>query len=62
MPTLGGDSGCVAWLRDLFRTIAEQGCTFLVSGHALSEVQQSEDDVVFEAWRSAGVPALLVCG
>ena len=56
-PANGLDPEGIAWLRGLLRTLAEQGCTVLVSSHALSEVQQSADDVVII---SAGV--LRYCG
>jgi ABC-2 type transport system ATP-binding protein len=45
-PTNGLDPEGIAWLRDLLRWQADQGCTVLVSSHRLAEVAQSADDVV----------------
>jgi ABC-2 type transport system ATP-binding protein len=39
----------IRWLRDLLRTLADQGRTVLVSSHVLAEVAQLADDVVIIA-------------
>ncbi|MDP4014307.1 MAG: ATP-binding cassette domain-containing protein [Candidatus Nanopelagicales bacterium] len=45
-PSNGLDPAGIAWLRELLRSLAEQGQTVLVSSHLLAEVRQSVDDVV----------------
>jgi ABC-2 type transport system ATP-binding protein len=48
-PANGLDPEGIAWLRGFLRHLAGQGRTVLVSGHVLSEVQQTVDDVVIIA-------------
>jgi ABC-2 type transport system ATP-binding protein len=48
-PANGLDPEGIAWLRGFLRHLAAQGRTILVSSHALSEVQQTVDDVVIIA-------------
>ena len=45
-PANGLDPQGIRWLRDLLRTLADQGRTVLVSSHVLAEVAQLADDVV----------------
>jgi ABC-2 type transport system ATP-binding protein len=45
-PTNGLDPQGVRWLRGYVRRLAEGGRTVLVSSHALSEVEQTADDVL----------------
>jgi ABC-2 type transport system ATP-binding protein len=45
-PANGLDPEGVRWLRDLVRSLAEQGRTVLVSSHILAEVAQTVDSVV----------------
>jgi ABC-2 type transport system ATP-binding protein len=45
-PANGLDPEGIAWLRQLLRSLADQGRTVLVSSHVLSEVQQLVDQVV----------------
>jgi len=50
------------WLRDYLRRLADQGCTVLVSSHALGEVEQIADHVLVldhgKLIRSAGLTEL----
>ena len=48
-PANGLDPEGIAWLRELLRERAAAGCTVLVSSHALSEIEQTADDVVIIA-------------
>jgi ABC-2 type transport system ATP-binding protein len=48
-PANGLDPQGIRWLRDLLRTLADQGRTVLVSSHVLAEVAQLADDVVIIA-------------
>ena len=45
-PTNGLDPQGVRWLRGYLRRLADEGRTVLVSSHALSEVEQTADDVL----------------
>jgi len=45
-PANGLDPEGIAWLRQLLRSLADEGRTVLVSSHVLSEVQQFVDQVV----------------
>jgi ABC-2 type transport system ATP-binding protein len=45
-PANGLDPHGIRWLRDLLRSLADQGRTVLVSSHQLAEVQALADDVV----------------
>ena len=45
-PANGLDPEGIAWLRQLLRSLADEGRTVLVSSHVLSEVQQLVDHVV----------------
>jgi len=45
-PTNGLDPEGVRWLRGYVRRLADEGRTVLVSSHALSEVEQTADDVL----------------
>lgn len=45
-PTNGLDPQGVRWLRGYLRQLADEGRTVLVSSHALSEVEQTADDVL----------------
>jgi ABC-2 type transport system ATP-binding protein len=45
-PANGLDPDGIRWQRGLFRHLATQGCTVLVSSHALNEVQEVADRVV----------------
>ena len=45
-PTNGLDPQGVRWLRGYVRRLADEGRTVLVSSHALSEVEQTADDVL----------------
>jgi ABC-2 type transport system ATP-binding protein len=45
-PANGLDPEGIAWLRQLLRSLADEGRTVLVSSHVLSEVQQLVDQVV----------------
>ncbi|MGI9112334.1 MAG: ABC transporter ATP-binding protein [Gaiellaceae bacterium] len=45
-PANGLDPAGVRWLRDLFRSLAAEGRTILVSSHVLAEVAQTVDRVV----------------
>jgi ABC-2 type transport system ATP-binding protein len=48
-PANGLDPEGIRWLRDLLRSLADQGRTILVSSHQLAEVQTLADDVVIIA-------------
>jgi ABC-2 type transport system ATP-binding protein len=48
-PANGLDPEGIRWLRDLLRSLADQGRTVLVSSHLLAEVQALADDVVIIA-------------
>ena len=48
-PANGLDPEGIAWLRTLLRDRASNGCTILVSSHALGEIEQTADDVVIIA-------------
>jgi ABC-2 type transport system ATP-binding protein len=48
-PTNGLDPQGVRWLRGYVRQLADEGRTVLVSSHALSEVEQTADDVLLIA-------------
>jgi ABC-2 type transport system ATP-binding protein len=48
-PANGLDPEAIRWLRDLLRSLADQGRTILVSSHLLAEVQALADDVVIIA-------------
>ena len=45
-PANGLDPEGIRWLRSLLRDLAREGRTLLVSSHALSEVEQTADDVL----------------
>ena len=45
-PANGLDPAGIAWLRQLLRSLAQEGRTVLVSSHVLSEVEQTVDDIV----------------
>jgi ABC-2 type transport system ATP-binding protein len=45
-PANGLDPAGIRWLRDLLRSLAEQGRTILVSSHLLAEMEQIADDVI----------------
>jgi ABC-2 type transport system ATP-binding protein len=45
-PANGLDPAGIRWLRDLLRSLAQQGRTILVSSHVLAEVEQIVDEVV----------------
>ena len=45
-PANGLDPAGIAWLRQLLRSLAQEGRTVLVSSHVLSEVQQTVEDIV----------------
>jgi ABC-2 type transport system ATP-binding protein len=45
-PANGLDPQGIRWLRDLLRSLADEGRTVLVSSHVLAEVAQTVDDVV----------------
>ncbi|MBA2361079.1 MAG: ABC transporter ATP-binding protein [Actinobacteria bacterium] len=45
-PANGLDPAGIRWLRDLLRSLADQGRTVLVSSHLLAEMEQIADDVV----------------
>jgi ABC-2 type transport system ATP-binding protein len=45
-PINGLDPDGIRWMRSLLRSLAAEGRTVLLSSHALSEVQQTVDDVV----------------
>ena len=48
-PANGLDPHGIRWLRDLLRSLADEGRTVLVSSHVLTEVAQLADDVVIIA-------------
>jgi ABC-2 type transport system ATP-binding protein len=48
-PANGLDPEGIRWLRDLLRSLADQGRTVLVSSHLLADVQSLADDVVIIA-------------
>ena len=48
-PANGLDPQGIRWLRDLLRSLADQGRTLLVSSHVLGEMAQLADDVVIIA-------------
>jgi ABC-2 type transport system ATP-binding protein len=48
-PANGLDPEGIRWMRDLLRTLAEQGRTILVSSHLLGEMEQLADDLVIIA-------------
>lgn len=48
-PVNGLDPEGIRWIRELLRTLANQGRTVLISSHLLSEVQQTVDDLVIIA-------------
>ncbi|HZN74815.1 MAG TPA: ATP-binding cassette domain-containing protein [Micromonosporaceae bacterium] len=48
-PANGLDPEGIRWMRDLLRTLADQGRTILVSSHLLSEMELLADDVVIIA-------------
>jgi ABC-2 type transport system ATP-binding protein len=48
-PNNGLDPEGIAWMRNLLRHQADQGCAVLVSSHMLSEIEQTVDDVVIIA-------------
>jgi len=48
-PANGLDPHGIRWLRDLLRSLADEGRTVLVSSHVLAEVAQLADDVVIIA-------------
>jgi ABC-2 type transport system ATP-binding protein len=48
-PANGLDPEGIRWMRDLLRTLADEGRTILVSSHLLSEMQLLADDVVIVA-------------
>jgi ABC-2 type transport system ATP-binding protein len=48
-PANGLDPQGIRWLRELLRTLADQGRTILVSSHLLAEVQALADDVIIIA-------------
>jgi ABC-2 type transport system ATP-binding protein len=45
-PANGLDPAGIRWLRDLLRSLSQQGRTILVSSHVLAEVEQIADEVV----------------
>ena len=45
-PANGLDPAGIRWLRDLLRSLTQQGRTILVSSHVLAEVEQVADEVV----------------
>ena len=45
-PTNGLDPAGIRWLREFLRDLAAEGRTILVSSHALSEIQQTADEVL----------------
>jgi ABC-2 type transport system ATP-binding protein len=45
-PANGLDPAGIRWLRDLLRSLAQQGRTILVSSHVLAEIEQIADEVV----------------
>ncbi|MFW0797048.1 ATP-binding cassette domain-containing protein [Gordonia sp. CPCC 205515] len=45
-PANGLDPQGIVWLRELFRAMAHQGKTVLVSSHVLAEVRSTVDDVI----------------
>jgi ABC-2 type transport system ATP-binding protein len=45
-PANGLDPAGIRWLRDLLRSLSEQGRTILVSSHVLAEIEQIADEVV----------------
>ena len=45
-PANGLDPAGTRWLRDLLRSLADEGRTVLVSSHVLPEVEQTADDVL----------------
>jgi ABC-2 type transport system ATP-binding protein len=48
-PANGLDPEGIRWMRDLLKSLAEQGRTVLVSSHLLSEMEILADDVVIVA-------------
>jgi len=48
-PANGLDPEGIRWMRDLLKSLADQGRTILVSSHLLSEMQVLADDVVIIA-------------
>src|SRR4029077_16375255 len=48
-PANGLDPEGIRWMRDLLKSLADQGRTVLVSSHLLSEMQVLADDVVIVA-------------
>jgi ABC-2 type transport system ATP-binding protein len=48
-PANGLDPQGIRWLRDLLRSLADEGRTVLVSSHVLAEIAQLADDVVIIA-------------
>ncbi|WP_032916889.1 ABC transporter ATP-binding protein [Streptomyces rimosus] len=45
-PANGLDPDGIRWLRDMLRSLADEGRTVLLSSHLLAEVEQTVDDVV----------------
>jgi ABC-2 type transport system ATP-binding protein len=45
-PANGLDPAGIRWLRDLLRSLSQEGRTILVSSHVLAEVEQIADEVV----------------
>jgi ABC-2 type transport system ATP-binding protein len=45
-PANGLDPAGIRWLRDLLRSLSQQGRTILVSSHVLAEIEQIADEVV----------------
>lgn len=45
-PANGLDPDGIRWLRELLRSLADEGRTVLVSSHLLAEVEQMADDIV----------------
>jgi ABC-2 type transport system ATP-binding protein len=45
-PANGLDPDGIRWLRELLRSLADEGRTVLVSSHILAEVEQMADDIV----------------
>lgn len=45
-PVNGLDPDGVRWVRELFRSLADEGRTVLVSSHLMSEMQQTADHLV----------------
>jgi ABC-2 type transport system ATP-binding protein len=45
-PANGLDPAGIRWLRDLLRSLAQEGRTILVSSHVLAEIEQIADEVV----------------